>query len=313
MTDLSYILSLTGPLFILMALGYLTVSMDWLKKENIRTLAWFVIHFGLPAAMFKALSSRSFSDILHYDYLLIFGIGSLIPFFVLFLIARLRGKGVTEAAFFGLGGSLANSLMIGFPIITQLFGDAALVPFALSLIVENLFILPLALALADTGQKQNMSFLRALLHSFPDLMKNPIILSIAFGMLCALFNFQLPVVVNKVIDMLAATVGAVALFTIGGMLVGLNPRGMVVDISTIVTGKLILHPLGVFIMILLMPPMSPLFQTVAIVLACMPMFSVLAVLGARYSLGGLCSAVLLPATLISFITINIVLWLLGVN
>lgn len=313
MQDLTYILSLTAPVFILMGLGFLTVRAEWLSKDNIRTLAWFVVHFGLPAAMFKALSSRTFADILNYDYLLIFGIGSLIPFMVLFSIAKIRGKGLTESAFFGLGGSVSNSLMIGFPIIMQLFGEAALVPFALTLIIENLFILPLTLALADTGQKEGMGFWRALLHSFPQLMKNPIIISMALGILSSLLELQPPVMVNRAIDMLASTVGGVALFTIGGMLVGLKPRGMVKDISTIVLGKLILHPLGVFVMILLMPPMPALFQSVAIVLACMPMFSIYAVLGARYNLGGMCSAVLLPATLLSFITINTVIWLLGVS
>ncbi|WP_299183296.1 AEC family transporter [uncultured Neptuniibacter sp.] len=313
MQDFTYILSLTSPTFILILLGFCAVRFGFLAKENVRTLAWFVVNVGLPAAMFKALNSRSFQDILHYDYLLIFGAGSLISFAILFTLAKLRGKPLTECALFGLGGSISNSLMVGFPIIMQLFGDAALVPFALTLIIENLFILPLALALADTGQHKSGSFLTALMKSLPQLLKNPIIASIGIGLITTAMDLHPPGFINKVIDMLSVTVGGLALFAIGGMLVGLKPKGMMVDLGAIVFGKMIIHPLAVFCMIILMPPMPPLFQHVAIILASMPMFSIFAVIGMRYNYGGLCSAVLLPATVVAFFTINMVIWLLDLQ
>ncbi len=311
MQDLSYILSLTSPTFLLIAIGYLVVKSGWMPQENVRPLAWFVVNIGLPAALFKALSSRSFQDVLHYDYLLVYGLGSLLSFATLFILARFRNKTITECALFGLGASISNSLMVGFPIITQLFGEEALIPFTLTLIVENLFILPLALALADSGQQKNSHFLIAFVKSLPQLIKNPIILSIALGILSTVFDIQLPVVANKVIDVLAVTVAGVSLFAIGGMLVGLKAKGMVTDLSSIVVGKLILHPLFVFIFLIFFPDIPLLFQHVAILLACMPMFSIFAVIGMRYNYGGLCSAVLLPTTLVSFVTINLVVWFIS--
>ena len=122
MQDFTYILSLTSPTFLLIALGYLVVKSGWMPKENVRPLAWFVVNIGLPAAMFKALSSRPFQDILHYDYLLVYGLGSLLSFATLFILTRMRNKSFTECALFGLGASLANSLMIGFPIVTVILG-----------------------------------------------------------------------------------------------------------------------------------------------------------------------------------------------
>jgi malonate transporter len=311
MQDFSYILSLTSPTFMLIAIGYLVVKMGWMPKENVRPLAWFVVNIGLPAALFKALSSRSFQDVLHYDYLLVYGLGSLLSFATLFILARLRNKTITECALFGLGASVSNSLMVGFPIVTQLFGDEALVPFTLTLIVENMFILPLALALADTGQQKNSHFFTAFAKSLPQLIKNPIILSIALGLASTAFDIQPPELANKIIDVLAVTVAGVSLFAIGGMLVGLKTRGMVTDLSSIVVGKLIIHPLYIFVLMIFFPAMPQLFQHVAILLACMPMFSIFAVIGMRYQYGGLCSAVLLPTTLVSFITINLVVWLIS--
>ena len=311
MQDFSYILSLTSPTFLLIAIGYIVVKTGWMAKENVRPLAWFVVNIGLPAALFKALSSRSFQDILHYDYLLVYGLGSLLSFATLFILARLRKKSITECALFGLGASVSNSLMVGFPIIIQLFGDQALVPFALTLIIENLFILPLALALADTGQQKNSHFFVAFVKSISQLIKNPIIIAIAIGVASTVIDIQPPKLVSHVIDVLAVTVGGVSLFAIGGMLVGLEVKGMINDISSIVIGKLILHPLCVFFFILLFPTMPLLFKQVAIILACMPMFSIFAVIGMRYQYGSLCSAVLLPATLVSFLTINLMLWFIS--
>jgi len=311
MQDFSYILSLTSPTFMLISIGYIVVKTGWMPKENVRPLAWFVVNIGLPAALFKALSSRSFQDILHYDYLLVYGLGSLLSFALLFTLARLRKKSITECALFGLGASISNSLMVGFPIIIQLFGDQALVPFALTLIVENLFILPLALALADTGQQKSSTFTTAFAKSLPQLLKNPIILSIALGISSAAVGIELPELPSKVIDALAVTVGGVALFAIGGMLVGLKTKGMITDLSSIVVGKLVIHPLAVFALLLFFPAIPPLFQHVAIILACMPMFSIYAVIGMRYQYGTFCSAVLLPTTLVSFITINLVVWLIS--
>jgi malonate transporter len=311
MQDFSYILSLTSPTFMLIAIGYLVVKMGWMPKENVRPLAWFVVNIGLPAALFKALSSRSFQEILHYDYLLVYGLGSLLSFATLFILARLRNKTITECALFGLGASVSNSLMVGFPIVTQLFGNEALVPFTLTLIVENLFILPLALALADTGQQKNNHFITAFAKSLPQLIKNPIILSIALGLASTAFDIQPPELANKIIDVLAVTVAGVSLFAIGGMLVGLKAMGMVTDLSSIVVGKLIIHPLYIVVLMIFFPGMPQLFQQVAILLACMPMFSIFAVIGMRYQYGGLCSAVLLPTTLVSFITINLVVWFIS--
>jgi len=308
MASFTDLFTLTSPIFLLIGLGFLCVRIGWLAKDKTQGLSWFVVNIGLPAAIFTALSSRSLNEILHLDYLFVYGLGSLAAFFTLFSIARFRQRGITEAAFFGLGASASNSLLIGFPIVVQLFGDAALVPFALTLMVENLLILPLTLALADSGQKKGLPFALALLRAFPGLFKNPIFLSILAGMLCAAFNVQIPLVAGKALDMLATTVGAIALFSIGAMLVGLKTGGMITNISFIVAGKLLLHPMLVIALTFVFTDLPPLYQSIAVVMACMPMFSVYALLGARYGLGGLCSAALLPATLLSFVTINVFLF-----
>lgn len=311
MHTMSQILFLTSPTFILIIFGFLTVRLTWMPKEYIKALAWFIVNIALPAALFKALSAQPFHEILNVDYLLVFGCGSVFAFLLLFSIAKLRNKTTTESALFGLGASVSNSLMIGFPIIMQLFGEQALIPFALALIIENLVILPLTLTLAQSAQHKGQSFFSVFSKSLIQLVKNPIIIAISLGVLCASTEIKSPLIITEVIDVLSKTVAGISLFAIGGMLVGLEVKGLFKDISIIVIGKLVIHPLCVFAFIFLFPTMPPLYKKVAIILACMPMFSIYAVIGMKYQLGKLCSAVLLPTTVCCFITINVVIWLVS--
>jgi len=304
MHNLPQMLSLTAPIFILIGLGYITVKTGWFAKANSRGLSWFVGNIGVPAAIFNALISRPFIEVFRADYLVIYGAASLFAFCCLFFTAKFRGKNLTEATFYGVGASMSNSIMIGYPLAIQIFGEAAIIPFALTLIVENLLMLPLALALAVSGQSQTSSFFKAFLQSLPQLVKNPILIAIVLGIVAGSIGFELPSVLNKVSGMLASTVAAVALFAVGTALVGVKLKGMMTDISLIMVGKLLIHPLAVIVMISLMPPMPETYQAIAVLIASAPMFTIYAVLGERFSLGEFCSAALVPTTIASFITIN---------
>lgn len=104
---------------------------------------------------------------------------------------------------------------------------------------------------------------------------------------------------------------AVSLFVIGGSLVGLQTKGMRRDVSVIALGKLLLHPLAVGLMMWLAPPADPALRVAAVIFASVPMLSIYPVLAQKYGFEGFCAAALLLATVLSFVTINGVLWLLS--
>ena len=311
-TGILDILSITGPIFCTIAIGFAAVKFNVISRDGISALAAFVVNFALPALLFKAMIEREASELIHVNYLAAYTLGSLAVFVIVFIVMRYRSaKSLTSSSIIAMGGSFSNTLMIGYPILLGLFGSAALIPLALTLIVENFLMMPLALAMADIGQNNQKGFFRAVLTAFPALLKNPIILAIILGMLFSLLQVSPPVIAVKVIDMFSVTVSGVALFVIGGMLVGIKIGGMVSDVSLVVFSKLILHPLAVFCAILLFPAMNPLLQNSAVILACVPMFSIFAVIAARYGLGTLSAATLVPATVLSFVSISTTIWLLS--
>lgn len=301
-----YVFSTIMPVFLVIGLGYLAFRRRILPENGHKALAAFVFNFGLPAAIFSALSTKSLGEVWHTDYILAYTLGSLVAFGLVFIYAiwMLRRTPV-ESVVLGLGGSFSNSLLIGFPIIFFLFDTPALIPFSLTLIVENLIMLPLLLGLADMADNQaGANFGAKVKETALNLSKNPIVLSIVLGVMCSAIELHPPQAAERIIDMLASTVTGVALFTIGGGLVGVSVAGMKREIGTVMLAKLFIHPLAILVMLMLVFQLDPMMSSVGVILASVPMFGVYAVIGQRYQMGGLCSAVLLPTTLLGMLTVS---------
>jgi predicted permease len=304
-------LAITGPIYLVIALGFLAVRFGIFSKADMRVLGTFVVKFALPALIFTSLSQRPVSDILNARYLLDYALASLGVMAVAFTWGWWRqGKSLSLSALCGLGMSSSNSGYIGYPIAAQVLGPvSAAVALAMCMVVENLFMIPTALVMADsgaTGQKWS----RALGQALVQLARNPIVLAIVAGLAVALVEVPISATLSKTINMLALSSTAVALFVIGGTLVGLHMHGMKRDVSAIALGKLFLHPLCVGLLVWLLPPGDPGLQAAAVIYAGVPMLSVYPILAQKYGFEVFCAAALLLTTVLSFATISGILWVL---
>lgn len=72
------VLAITGPIFILIAVGFGAVRLRVLAPTDMRALGVFVINFALPAMLFAAVSSGSFAQTVRLDLLLPYALGSLV-------------------------------------------------------------------------------------------------------------------------------------------------------------------------------------------------------------------------------------------
>ena len=111
--------------------------------------------------------------------------------------------------------------------------------------------------------------------------------------------------------MFAAASGAVALFVIGGTLVGLRPGGDLPRIAWVTIGKLVLHPVAVALAFLVFTPADPVLRMAGVIAASVPMFSVFPIIGQRYGEQAWCASALLVATVASFVTLSVTMWLVG--
>ncbi|MEY4751825.1 MAG: hypothetical protein RIQ60_4039 [Pseudomonadota bacterium] len=307
------ILSVTVPIYLLIALGWLCVRGGLFQKAEMRVLGRFVVGICLPALVFNALSQRNFAEVLHPGYLVAYAGGSLlVQLGTVWWQRRLRGRSLDDAALRALGVSSSNSGFAGFPIAQQLIGPVAGVAMALNMLVENLVVVPLALALADNGQQPQSRVWTGIVFSLKGLLRNPLIQAILAGLACAMVGWKPPEPVARTIALMSTASSPLALFLIGGTLAGLQIRAKLLhEVAQVVFGKLVLMPAAVFALLWLLPPIAPLLRTAAVLFAAMPMLSVYPVLAQKYHHEDFCAAALLATTITSFFSISALIWLMG--
>lgn len=305
------VISITLPIFILITLGYASTRFGATTSSDIRTLGAFVIRFALPALIFKSLSQRPFAEIANTDYLVAYTLGSVAVYAAMFALARAVQPGdIAANALQALGSSASNSGFVGYPVALMFVGPAASVALALSMITENVLIIPLALTLAEIGRHAGKSFSSVFVHLIGRLVRNPLIIAIALGAAASLAGLKLPAPVVRSIDMLAMASGALALFAVGGALVGLKVGGVMRDVGRIVAGKLVLHPVAVFAALLLAPGLDPNLRKAMLIFASAPMLGIYPLLGRAYGQEHVGAAALMAATALSFLTMSALLLIL---
>lgn len=306
------ILGITTPIFILIGLGFMAVRAKLFSSSDIRVLGRFVIQFALPAMLFRTLAQRSVGEILNLRLLLAYLLGSVVTFLAAALFARfVLKREALPALVVGMGSSMSNSIFIGLPVALQLFGPTASLVVAMIVIVENLLMLPMLLAAAETLGKRDTTLWRALSRTLARLLRNPMILAISAGFAASITGFTLPAPGAKAIDMLALASAGISLFVVGGSLAGAVLRGLLGGVGLVVTAKLVLHPLAVLAAVMMVPGLEPVVQFAAVLFACVPMFSIYPILGQQYGLERAAAAALVVTTVVSFVSITVWMWTIG--
>jgi hypothetical protein len=311
------ILAITGPIYLVAAIGFLCTQAGLFQRGDMRVLGKFVVNIALPALLFNALAQRSVAEVLNPVFIAAYALGSLGANLAGVLWARrAAGKPLSAAAIVGMGMSCPNSGFIGFPLVAQMFGPVnAGIGLALAMVVENFLTLPLSLALADSdlgeggaGQTRGQRLRAALAQSMRGVLRNPMIWGIALGFLFSLAGWHLPGPAARTVDLFAAACASLALFVIGGSLVGISTQGLARDVAAIGAGKLLLHPLLVLVALLLLPPMAPELQVMVVVMAAVPMLGIYPVLAQKHGQETMAAAAQLGTTLASFFTLPLVAW-----
>ena len=301
------ILSITAPIFILMGLGYLCVMTGLTSRDTTRGMGTFVITIALPAMIVSGMANKPLTESMDIDFLGGYSLASLLVFALgMVLYRQLRKGGRAENSMAGLGMASSNSGFIGVSICAMVLGtEVASRAVAMTILVESTLMLPLAMAIADSAARNDeLTPLRRLMSTFRQLCRSPLLIAIFVGLVLAGFRIPVPAVPMRVIEMLAMAAAPVALFSVGGNLYGLRPKGMLADATGISLGKLILHPAATAAVLLMFPRLDPAMRQAGVIFAAAPMLSIFPIIGMRYGLEDRCSAALLLATGISFITVS---------
>lgn len=303
------ILAITTPIFLLIGTGYLARWSGIIQHDQMQGVGVFVLYCALPALVIRALTQQPLEDIFKLNYLVAYGLGSLVVFAGgLWLGIKRQQLSLNASAMQALGMAAANSGFVGYPVAAMVIGSPAAVLLALNMVIETLIIIPTALILAEMATQQGASVWKTVKQTGLSLAKNPVLVGLLTGIVIAVTGTAIPGPLYKAIDMLAESAGPAALFVIGGALFGLKVKGMARDVGQIVIGKLLIHPLAIFSAFCLVPGIDPVYKAGAILFAAAPMISIYPLFGQRYGLGGVSAAAMLVATVASFFTLSLIIW-----
>lgn len=84
------ILNITAPLFLLILVGYLIVKSGIMPREALPGMSRYVLYLALPLLVFQKISQLDIRQIIDVDYMLIYGIGCLAAFALVYSVSRDR-------------------------------------------------------------------------------------------------------------------------------------------------------------------------------------------------------------------------------
>lgn len=266
---MSQITSIILPFFALIALGWVGGKFKIVSADGMRGINGFVFYFALPALLFKALATRSPSEIWQPDIMLAYGAATLLVYGVTRLIAaKAFDLDPASQTLFSFAGTMGNVGFMGLPLIIGLLGPAATVPLIVALAVDLIVMLPLSLLLLEGAKHAQGS--NPIGKIVRGTVTNPVVLAIIAGVLASLLDLDWPEGVDYLLDLLGQSAGPAALFAIGVALVGRPIAEKRAELATMSIAKLIAHPIAVFIGFWIVGTVSGLEAKAVLLLAALP-------------------------------------------
>ena len=305
------IVALAMPFFGLILLGYASGKIARIPAEGLAWLNFFIIYIALPALFYNLISRTPIDKLASWSFVLTTTFSTYCAFAITFSLGILISRGnIATATIQGLGGAYSNIGYMGPGLTLAALGPAAAVPTALIFVFDNtlMFILaPLMMAVAGNERKKPLETVFLVVRK---VVLHPFILATIAGVIGAWIQVRPPGPVEKILAFLQSAAAPCALFTLG-VTVALRPMGRVTaELPVIVTIKLMVHPLIVWLMLSLVGDFDAVWVHTAILMAGLPVALNVFVIAQQYGVHvERASSIVLASTLASVVTLTGLLYL----
>jgi hypothetical protein len=298
------------PLLLVALTGFMAGRIGLFSQEHIRGLSRFVVSVGVPALMVTSLSKQPLHSVFELQFLLMY-LGVMLSCGALaLLMGRLiirNNTGAQQATLF-LSVVVPNSIIIGYPIVLQAFGEASIGLFLMIMLAENVVLIPLALVLFEVSQlnTHHEGFSKALAKR---VLGNPIVISMIVGITLSLLEWHPPGIVDTALATLAKTVSGLALFVVGALMANATLSDFSGRTLGAVTIRMLIAPGLALLLTVALPPLSPMATAALLIFSASPSFTLLPAIAQQYGEGQMGTGIQTLATAVSLVTLPIVLWL----
>lgn len=208
--------NVVAPVFLLVALGYFVKRINVINENFVDVTSKFVYSVSLPALVFINITEIDLSEAIDFNQIIYIYAATLITFFLIWLFSIPFIKEGKNLSVFVQGAYRSNFAIVGFAIVSKLFGSYALGKAAIVLA----FILPLynilaVIILTVPLRKEKKLNLKSTVF---EILFNPLIIAVIVGLPFSYFKIEIPSFINLTIGFLAELALPLALIGIGGSL-----------------------------------------------------------------------------------------------
>ena len=294
------------PFFAVIGVGFFAGRSGFFPESAAAILTKFVFYFALSAMLFGFASSQKLGDVLDWDIVGAYLLGTLAVYLLATWVAMLRKRGVEESAVEAQISVVGNVGFLGIPMLALLLGEAALKSVLMVLAVD-LIVFGSLIVILITGARDGRVSPAILLTVGGGLIRNPMIVAIVLGFLWSATGVALPVPVKSFLDLLGGAATPGALFAIGASLASKSTERVVVA-GWLSFAKLVLHPLAVTGVAVWLFDISAYDRGVMIAAAALPVAGNVYILAQHYGVAPQrASAAILVSTMLSIVTVPLVI------
>ncbi len=205
-----------APVFLIIMLGYFVRKIKIIDESFVKITSDFVFNVSLPALIFLKISSLDLSKALDFRQIIFIYAATLFVFFSAWGISALFIKDGRDLSVFVQGIYRSNFAIVGFAIISNLFGSEGLGKASIILA----FVLPLYNVLAVIILTVPMRKIRKLNFgsTIHEIILNPLIVAVIVALPFSIFKIELPSMIMTTTNLLAEIALPLALVGIGGSL-----------------------------------------------------------------------------------------------
>ena len=230
------------PMCLVMALGYGTRRLGWLRREEISTINKIAFRIFLPCLLYYNIYCSDLSG--SFDPLLMtYAVGGVLLTFGLALGYALLTEKLPERRGVLIQGMFrSNYVIMGIPVATALLGADQLgtVSILIAVIVPLFNMLAVVVLEVFRGQKPKP------LHILGQIAKNPLVIGSVLGILTLVAGIRLPHILEQTIQSVSAIASPLQLFLLGAFFQFSGLRRYARELTAVVAAKLIVFP-GLFL------------------------------------------------------------------
>ena len=230
------------PMCLVMALGYGTRRLGWLRREEISTINKIAFRIFLPCLLYYNIYCSDLSG--SFDPLLMaFAVGGVLLTFGLALGYTLLTEKLPERRGVLIQGMFrSNYVIMGIPVATALLGADQLgtVSILIAIIVPIFNMVSIIVLEVFRGQKPKP------LHILGQIAKSPLVIASVLGVLALVAKIRLPYILEKTVQSVSGIASPLQLFLLGAFFQFSGLKTYRRELVTVSIAKLIVSP-GLFL------------------------------------------------------------------